>query len=308
MALLVVRPGAFATVQDLGRPGHRRFGVPVGGAADLGSFRLANALLGNPPDVAALELTLVGGAYRAEVDLPIALAGAPMRAGVEPDRGERRPWPIPGAGTLRAGETLVLGGTPAGSRCYLAVRGGWQAPVLLGSRSAERPLRAGDRLVARSGTTTSRRPAPEVVAVFATGLNPAAPLRWLPGPDFDPARTRLDGPYRVLDRSDRVGVRLDGAPVPAAVDPDRPSAPVAPGAIQVAGGQPILLGVAGGTIGGYPHVGHVAAADLDRLGQLRPGDLVRFRPVDLAEARRLDADRRRPYADWQARLAIWAGA
>ena len=312
MALVVVRPGTFATVQDRGRPGHRRFGVPVGGAADVGSYLLANALLGNPPDAAALELTLLGGTYRAEVDLPLALAGAPMPAVVEPPAGAGppRPWPIPGTGTLRAGEALVLGGAPAGARCYLAVRGGWQAPLVLGSRSTETSLRAGDRLDARPGTITARRPSPALLAAFGPPLDPAAPLRWLPGPDFDPASPRLDGPYRVLAQSSRVGLRLDGPPIPTTAPPDRPSMPVAPRAVQVAGGQPILLGVAGGTIGGYAHVAHVVAADLDRLGQLRPGDPVRFAPAPtpLDHARHLDAVRRAAHRRWIARLLIWADA
>ncbi len=306
MALVVVRPGALTTVQDRGRPGYRRVGVPVGGPADRGSHDLANALLGNPPDAATLELTLVGGAYRAEVDLALALAGAPLAATVEPGSGASRRWSIPAAGTLRAGETLVLGGSPRGARCYLAVRGGWRTPVVLGSRSTESPARAGARFEAEPGATSTRRPSAAIVAAFGPRLDLAAPIRWLDGPDAV-ASTRLDGPYRVLDQSDRVGVRLDGAPLVVAADPDRASRPVAPGAIQVAGGRPIVLGVAGGTIGGYPHVGHVVAADLDRVGQLRPGDAVRFERVTLDEARRLDRAQRRARAAWLGRLAIWAG-
>ena len=308
MGLVVVRPGVCATVQDVGRVGYRRFGVPVGGAADLGSFLLANALLGNDPTAAALELTLVGGSYRAEVDLAIALAGAPMAAIVEPGRGERQRWAIPQTGTLRAGETLVLGGSPVGARSYLAVRGGWQAPMVLGSRSSEVALRVGDHLAGSPAATTIRRPAQEVIAAFGSSLAPGAPIRWIAGPDFDPGSTRLDGPYRVLDQSDRMGVRLDGARVVVPVDPSRLSAPVAAGAIQVAGGQPIILGVAGGTVGGYPHIGHVITADLDRVGQLRPGDGIHFEQVDLSLARRLDTEQRRLRSLWETRLAIWAGA
>ena len=307
MALVVVRPGALTTVQDRGRPGHRRFGVPGAGAADRGAFDLANALLGNPAEAAVLELTLLGGAFRAEVDLAIALAGAPFAATVEPAAGPPVRWSIPQAGTLPAGATLVVGGAAAGARCYLAVRGGWHTPVILGSRSTETPARGGDRFNAAPSSTPARRPGPAIVAAFGPCLDLAAPLRWVDGPDAAPGITRLDGPYRVLDQSNRVGVRLDGAAIPTTADPDRVSRPVAPGAIQVAGGRPIILGVAGGTIGGYPHVGHVVAADLDRLGQLRPGDEVRFERVDLAEARRLDRDQRRIRAGWRARLAIWAG-
>ena len=307
MALVVVRPGLMTTVQDRGRPGYRRFGVPAGGAADLGAFDLANALLGNPPDAAALELTLVGGSFRAEVDLAVALAGAPLAVAVEAGSGRSARWSIPQTGTLRAGETLHLGGTPRGARCYLAVRGGWQAPIILGSRSGEQPLRAGDRLLAEPGTTTARRPSPELVAAFGGSDAAEVPIRWVDGPDAPPSFAGLVGPYRVLGDSNRVGVRLDGSRIEVPTDPNRASRPVAPGAIQVADGQPILLGVAGGTIGGYPHIGHVVAADLDRVGQLRPGAEVRFERIGLAEARRLAAESRQLRARWRARLMAWAG-
>ena len=304
MGLLVVRPGVMTTVQDLGRVGYRRFGVPVGGAFDLGSFALANALLGNPPDAAALEFTLVGGAYKAETDLAIALAGAPLAATVEPESGPPRPWSIPQTGTLRQGETLVLGGTPTGARAYLAVRGGWQTPLILASRSTEAPLQPRGLPPPPPGTTTTRRPAPDLVAAFSPPLDPAPPIRWIPGPDLP--TTPLTGPYRVLDQSSRMGLRPAGPPILVPTDPNRPSSPVAPGAIQVAGDQPILLGVAGGTIGGYPHVAHVITADLDRLAQLRPGSVVTFEPIPLATARHLDQIRRQTQAQWQARLALWA--
>ena len=300
----MVRDGVMTTVQDRGRSGYRRFGVPVGGASDLGSLALANALLGNPPAAAALELTLVGGAFRAESDLAVALAGAPLGATVEPPTGAARFWTVPQTGTLRAGETLILGGSPVGARCYLAVRGGWQTPVILGSRSVEAPLAVGVRLAARVGTTSERRPSAVVVAGFGPGLDQGAPIRWVDGPDR--GSTALVGRYRVLPDSNRVGVRLGGPAVAVSADPIRLSRPVAPGAIQVAGGQPIILGVAGGTIGGYPHVGHVIAADLDRVGQLRPGAVIEFERVELAEARRLDAEARRLRARWETRLRVWA--
>ncbi len=158
MALIVVQPGASTTVQDRGRVGFREFGVPVGGAFDQGSLDLANALLGNDPDAAALEMTLVGGVYRAEVALAIALAGAPMSAAIREPSGRERPLRIPQSTTLRTGEKLVLGGSPLGARTYLAIRGGWLTPVVLGSRSTETRLNAGDLLHAEPSSTLARRP------------------------------------------------------------------------------------------------------------------------------------------------------
>ena len=289
--------------------GYRRVGVPVGGAFDSGALDLANAMLGNPPDAAALELTLVGGSYQAEADLAITLTGAPMEATVEPESGPTRRWSIPQTGTLRNGETLILRGSNLGARTYLAVRGGWRTPIVLGSRSTETPSRAGDRFPAEPGTTSTRRPSPEIIEAFGSGRGFGDPIRWVDGPDFDTS-LRQDwflGHYRVLEQSNRVGVRLEGASISVPNDPSRLSRPVAPGAIQVAGDHPILLGVAGGTIGGYPHVGHVISADIDQVAQLRPGTIVRFERVSLTEARRVDAERRRIRAVWRTRLAIWGG-
>ena len=288
MALIVVQPGASTTVQDRGRPGFREFGVPLGGAFDRASLGLANALVGNDPDCAALEMTLIGGVYRAEVPLAIALAGAPMSAAIRQPSGTERPLQIPQSATLPVGDELILGGSPSGVRAYLAVRGGWQTPLVLGSRSTETRLKAGDVLAARPGSTPTRRP---VEWPWAPTL-PNEPIRIIDGPDADPAlgdaRLLESSDYRVSTRSDRMGLRLEGPPIALKAEDDRPSAPVAPGAIQIAGGRPIVLGVAGGTMGGYLHLAHVISADLDRLGQVRLGEPVTFRRIEIEDARQLD--------------------
>ena len=291
MSLIVIDPGLSTTVQDAGRIGYREWGVPVGGAFDRGAAGLANALVGNPPDCAVLELTLIGGVYQADGPLALAMAGAPMEARVLAPDGSERDLQLSLSWSLRAGERLILGRAIEGARTYLAVRGGWQTRVRLGSRSSEERLRAGDVLPADPGSIPTRRPAEP------SWPPPAAePFRILDGPDAlpsDPANAPSgfwsDRRFRVGSRSDRMGLRLEGEPVAIVSPPDRLSAPVAPGAVQVAGGQLIVLGVACGTMGGYPHVAHVISADLDRLGQLRPGESIRFRRVTLDEAR--DADR-----------------
>ncbi len=299
MALVVVRPGPGTTVQDRGRPGYREFGVPVGGAFDRASFDLANALLGNDPDDAALELTLIGGTYRAEATLAIALAGAPMSALIRSSTGPDRPVTIPQSTTFRAGDELVLGGCPTGVRTYLAVRQGFLTPLILASRSSEVRLSAGDLLPALPGSTIpARRPVGWPWAVIPRN----EPIRIIDGPD---AATVPGGSglleaveYRVSGQSDRMGLRLEGPPIAAATPADRVSAPVAPGAVQMAGGRPIVLGVAGGTMGGYLHLAHVIAADLDRLGRLRPGDGLRFQRIEVGEAREVDRLRRAEIARW----------
>ncbi len=290
MGLLVVRPGLATTVQDLGRPGYRAWGVPVAGAFDRAALGLANVLLGNPPGAAALELTRLGGTFEAQVPLALALAGAPMTAEIQRSDGSRRAIHLPMSFTLERAARLVLGAADQGARTYLAVLGGFATPSLLGSRSSEMLLQAGETLPAAGGHCPERWLQPDL----RDNPEPVT-LRILDAPDAPPTRpldwNRLA--YRVGPLADRMGLRLDGPELPdVPADADRPSTPVAPGAVQVAGGKPIVLGVAGGTMGGYPHVAQVISADLDRLAQLRPGDGVTFRRVELAEARRLDREHR----------------
>lgn len=292
--LLVVDAGLSTTVQDLGRPGHREYGVPPGGAFDRGSAALANALAGNDPGCAVLELTLVGGRYEALLDLALAMAGAPIEAKVLGRDGTERTIEPPLSFTLERGARLVLGRTRGGARAYLAVAEGWQTPVRLGSRSSEERLRPGDFLPAAPGSIPTRHPR-DCARVDPT----ARPLRIIDGPDAaiidsrsEPSPACFTRVYRIGAHSDRMGLRLEGEPLAIDAPPGRLSAPVTPGAIQAAGGQLIVLGIAGGTMGGYPHVANVISADLDRLAQLQPGDLVRFARVGLDEARQLDREMR----------------
>jgi biotin-dependent carboxylase-like uncharacterized protein len=292
MGLIVINPGLSTTVQDPGRSGYRECGVPPGGAFDRGSADMANALVGNSVICAVLELTLTGGVYQAACPLALALAGAPMEAKVlSPDVTEQT-LQMPLSWPLRPGERLVLGHVREGARVYLAVRGGWQTRQCLGSRSSEERVRAGDVLPALAGSIPTRHPGepdwkPPCVE----------PLRIIAGPDghadsgFD-AAFWAGRSFRVESHCDRMGLRLAGEPVVVAASAERLSAPVAPGAVQVAGGQLIVLGVACGTMGGYPHVAHVISADLDRIGQLRQGDMIQFRLMALAQARIADHEAR----------------
>jgi biotin-dependent carboxylase-like uncharacterized protein len=289
MALIVVDPGFFTTVQDRGRAGYREWGVPPGGAFDRGSADLANALVGNSRDCAVLEFTLQGGVYEADCPTALALAGAPMEATIVGPGAALRLRHLPLSFPLSAGERLVLGRTRRGARTYLAVKNGWQTRLCLGSRSNETRIHAGDVLPSHPSTIRTRHPGgiirPEpasqpfrTVAGFDSASNPEL------GHAFWSSRI-----FQVGARSDRMGLRLEGEPVPVATDAERLSSPVAPGAIQAAGGQLIVLGAACGTMGGYPHIGHVITADLDRLAQLKPGDSIQFRPVSIDEAIRQDA-------------------
>jgi allophanate hydrolase subunit 2 len=175
--------------------------------------------------------------------------------------------------------------------------------MILGSRSSEEPLKPGDVLPAEPGSIARRWP-----VEWSEGSRDEWPIRVVDGPDADPsmgdARLLESDVFRVTLQADRMGLRLEGPAIDREAPADRPSAPVAPGAVQVAGGQPIVLGVAGGTMGGYLHLAHVITADLDRLAQLRPGDPVTFRRIEVEEARRIDRRRRLRHAAWLARISM----
>ena len=302
MSLRVESPGLHTLLVDLGRPGWRALGVPAGGAADRAAHVLANALLGNPPGAVTLEVTLAGPTLTADAPTACVIFGAPFELAIP----GREP---PAAGTtftLHAGETLRVLGTPAGVRGYLAVRGGFRVPEVMGSRSALEPLRAGDLLTCDASTTAGR--ALPFVALHARG---DVTLRVLAGAQadwFEPGALEA-WRFTVAAASNRMGVRLLGEPLPRVAGrrlAELASEPVAAGAVQVANdGLPIVLGVDGQTIGGYPRPAHAVRADLDRLAQLRPGDAVRFRAVTVPEAECAARDAAAALADWCRRLA-WA--
>jgi len=306
MGIHVIDPGWSTTVQDAGRPGYREWGVPLGGAFDRGSADMANALLGNSPDCAVLELTLSGGIYQADGPLGLALAGAPMEAKIVGLDSTEHSLQLPLSFSLQDGERLVLGRALAGARTYLAVAGGWQTPLHLGSRSSEQRVRAGETLPAHARAVLTRHPS-EPAWRFLTD----EPFRIIEGPDGRSQSEFGDAfwagrRFQAGSHSDRMGLRLAGEPVLFPTAPDRLSTPVSAGAIQVAGGQLIVLGVACGTMGGYPHVAHVISADLDRLGQLKPGDAVAFRRVTIEEARSIDQAARQARRALLHRLATLA--
>jgi antagonist of KipI len=288
--LRVIAPGLATRVVDRGRPRSRSLGVPVGGAADRTSYLVGNALVGNGPDAAALEITLSGPTLEATCELACVVYGAPFD--LDNDRQSLR------AGktfTLRAGEALRIGGTPEGARAYLCVGGGLQTKTILESRSSLEPLAAGDELPCLPGAIHARFllhrfDIPEEAGLLR--VLDGAQSGWFKEDEF------LGQEFTVTPASDRMGLRLRGAPLTL---PGREivSEPVCPGTVQVTrDGQCIVLGVDGQTIGGYPKIAHVIAADLDRLGQLRPGERVRFRRIELAEATAL-------YRRQQAELDRW---
>jgi antagonist of KipI len=298
-ALQVESPGLLTTVQDQGRYGYARFGVPSSGALDDGALRWANLLVGNTPEAAALEIAFLGPTltYHGERPLIAALTGADLGATL--NGAPIVPWR---SFRWEPGDRLTLGGCRVGARAYLAVAGGIATPPALGSRSTDllgqlgghegRALRAGDRLPLDppEGLPPLLTLPRELIPTYAVGYV----VRVIVGPQEDRVTpTTLNAffaePYTIGHASDRMGARLDGPTLtfrtggPGA---DILSEGIATGAVQVpANGQPIVLLAGHQTTGGYAKIATVIAADLWQFGQARPGDTIRFREVTPAEAR-----------------------
>lgn len=298
--LVVESPGLLTSVQDLGRPGWAHLGVSASGAADPLALRAGNRLLGNPDGAAALELTLLGGSFRFDGPARFALTGGSFEASLSgrPVDGWRIVAAAPGA-------RLEVGRARSGARACLCVAGGFAVRPVLGSASVHlasglggfgRALRAGDELeIGEAAPAPGGGPAPGRPSIDDAWLAAAyddGPLPVVPGPQFDwfqrDTRERLATvEYRVREQSNRMGIRLEGDFL-ARGRPGQLLTEGAPvGSIQVPDdGQPIILFVEHGTTGGYPKIAVVGAADLHRLGQLRPRDPVRFRWIDIDEAHR----------------------
>jgi biotin-dependent carboxylase-like uncharacterized protein len=295
-AIRVQAPGLFTTVQDLGREGFGPLGISPSGAADPISLRLGNRLVGNPEGAAALEMTVLGGAFLFPEGAILALSGSDFGATL--DHVSVDPWV-----SLEAhpGQTLRLGPTRAGARSYLCVQGGIAVKSFLGSASTHtlsglggfegRPLRKGDVL---STASTSQPYCRRTVAPHVLSrLSPRKILRCTPGPQnewFPESSQHLfyNSTYLVAEESNRMGLRLDGSSIPVSSGGHMITEGVSLGAIQVpGGGSPIILFVEQQTTGGYPKIANVISADLPAVGQLRPRDQIRFELVTLESARSL---------------------
>lgn len=306
----VERAGMHSMFQDLGRTGHQKIGVAVNGPMDEWSHRLANALVGNAQDCAVLECTLSGPRIRFSDDVVIALCGADMRA-----TADGRPLPLCCAVYLRRGTVLDIGERRSGARTYLAVRGGFATPPVLGSRSTNlragfggiegRPLKRGDQIpifVPRAGTPVQveklgvQSGLAVVVGACVTHEPPVAPgndVRVIPGPHwaaFTPAARAefTSADYTLSPQSDRMGSRLNGPALKLEKPLELVSEATVFGTVQVPpDGHPIVLMVDRESAGGYPKIGYVASADLPKLAQRVPGDALRFQPIGQEEAETL---------------------
>lgn len=285
--LIVIDCGPATSIQDRGRFGVARLGLARAGAMDPVALRVANALVGNVPDTAAIEFAYAGGRFTVTGgSARVALAGAPARMAID-----GRDYPHHTSLVLHDGQTLSVGRTEPGAYAMLAVEGGLAVAPVLGSRSLDaragigglsgRALRAGDAvpLVRSFASRRGERGASPV------DLEPTAPIRIVLGPQ-DGLFTResldllLEGPFVVSHQLSRMACKLDGPQLKLRHQRDMVSEGTLPGSIQVPpDGVPLVLLADRQTIGGYPKIATVISSDLRRLAQRWPGDEVRFEVV-----------------------------
>lgn len=312
----VVQPGTYTTIQDYpGRVGYWDIGVPPSGPMDDYAFRLANRIVGNHDSAAGLECTIIGPNLRFHRDAIIALTGAPTAATLD-DVAVPFWQPI----SVKAGQLLVVGRTSHGCRSYLAVRGGFDVPAYLGSRAtfalgqfgghAGRPLRAADMLpLSQPGIAACDTPAPLYPPAPApAALIPDYPSDWEIGvllgphgaPDYftaESVETFFASSWEVHYNSNRLGIRLNG-PKPEFARTDGGEAGLHPsnihdteyaiGSINFTGDMPVILTRDGPSLGGFVCPVTIAKGELWKVGQVKPGDRIRFKRICFDQARALE--------------------
>lgn len=288
-SVVVRSPGMQTTIQDLGRAGHADIGVTASGALDRAALRRANRLVGNPVGEAGLETVLGGLVLEAQVDLVLAVTGAPAPLRITVPEGESRAQCAEQPFALLAGERLELGQPASGFRSYVAFRGGVDVPAVLSSRATDllsglgpAPLTPGTGLNIGVPTAAHVVGNPEVPAAAPQDVTV---FRYVPGPRedwFTPAAQESFSTqvWTVTAASNRIGLRLDGEPLERLRHDELASEGTVNGAIQVPpSGLPVFFLADHPVTGGYPVIGAVIAEDLDQAAQLAPGARVRFQPV-----------------------------
>lgn len=285
--ITVINPGLFTTVQDTGRWGYQAYGMPVAGAMDRYAYKAANLLVGNKPDAAVLEMTMKGGSFRFNRDCQVSICGADMQAALNGQKVAN--W---SGFAVTAGSELCFEFAVNGCRAYVAVRGGIDVPLVLGSRSTYtrafvgglegRALKAGDSIPVGNEVLSALR-ACVLPSQFVPCYTSEISLRVLLGPQddlFDDSgiETLFNSSYGITSEADRMGYRLEGNVIKHKGKADIVSDALCQGAIQVPGhGMPIIMMADRQTTGGYAKIGTVIGPDLALLAQAKPGDTVTFK-------------------------------
>ena len=293
--LHITQPGLLTTIQDRGRYGYQRYGVPVSGAMDEFALRMGNLLAGNDQNAAALEITLQGPTIELLAPTWIALTGADLSPTLDD-----QPIPRWQSVQAQAGSTLAFGQPRDGMRAYLALHGGIDAPIVMGSRSTYlkgrfgglqgRPLRKDDQLStlpANPYDFTPKRLPKNYTAPLYGGSHR---LRVILGPQQDAfdrtaTSTFLGSRYKISPQSDRMGYTLEGPKIQHRQSPDIISDGNPPGAVQIPGdGAPRILLADRGTTGGYAKIAAVITPDLSKLAQALPSHTITFQQISIQEA------------------------
>jgi antagonist of KipI len=292
----ILEPGLLTTIQDRGRSGQLRYGIPPSGPMDRRAFIIANRLVGNDDTAAGLECAYMGPRFDVERPCAIAVTGAPAPVTVN-----REPVPAWASVVLKAGDQVRVGVPKSGVFSYVTFTGGIDVPMVLGSRATYvkgrlgglggRALRAGDVLQLGPATGAPRRRT--VDRRHVPDLDTEPEIRVVLGPQSDRftedgVAALFGGPYEMLPQSDRMGARLRGPRITHARGHDIISDGIPLGGIQVPGdGQPIVLLVDRQSTGGYTKIATVCSIDIGRIGQVKPGKRLTFRAIEVAEAHRL---------------------
>ncbi len=297
LELSFTKPGLYTTVQDDGRAEFHSYGIPPGGPMDRASARRANWLVGNALTNPTLEITVMGPEMTFDGPAQIALTGGDISAkvnGVSVSLNESM--------QIKTNDRLSFGRLQSGARCYLAIGGAWQVERWLGSASAASIevdlltpgaiVRKGDRLRIEGSHIIDAR-----ALDWSKQANlENAPIRVVPGPEMNKFYKSIVADFfasdhHISNRSNRMGYRLE-SDIKLKTDFEMISSGTVPGVIQgTNSGQPIILMADAQTAGGYPRFGCVASIDLDRLGQMKPGDMVRFDMISVAESQKLWRER-----------------
>jgi antagonist of KipI len=294
----VIKAGMLTSIQDLGRAGLQRQGIPPSGAMDAFALRVANLLVGNEPGEACLETTLLGPELEFAGDAMVAVTGGDL--GGELNRQPIETW---ASFPVKRGDILSWRNAGHGCRAYVGFAGGIDVPIVMGSRSTflrgrfgglgGRKLQAGDRITVRGspGRLTARR----LPTAYRPTYSGDQALRVLQGPQIDCFEEYaldlfLSAEFLVAPDSDRMGYRLAGPRLSHSKAAEIVSDPVVGGSVQVPGsGAPIVMTADRQTTGGYPKIATVITPDIDLLGQLKPGDKLQFRRLSLAQAHQIYA-------------------
>jgi len=297
LSINVLKPGFQSTIQDLGRNGFSHYGISKSGAADDLSIRLGNLIVGNNENAASIEMTLVGGEFKFDIDSTIVLTGSKFAAMID-----NKSIPFNEIVKISANQTLSIGQTMEGARCYLAVKGGIDVTNVFSSKTTH--------LTSKMGGIDGRALIKDDQLMIGKSMTGVAPIVYNNILDINMSKLLiikgiqenyiskltwknfLNQEYKVSNLSSRMGIRLEGESLNLENNNEIITEGVPLGAIQLPrSGNPIISFVEHQTTGGYPKIANVISSEMHKVGQLKPGDKFKFELISLDEAEKLHFER-----------------